>query len=95
MAEPFLNYHFGREVFYDMARAAETVGDHPAALKALDQSLRRDDSWSQPYILRAQISKAQGDLPGARANYLKALDYCGDDKELQASIEKALADLAQ
>ena len=28
MSEPFLNYHFGHEVFYDMARAAETAGDH-------------------------------------------------------------------
>jgi len=34
-------------------------------------------------------------MAGARENYLKALDYCGNDKELQASIEKALADLAK
>ncbi len=95
MSQPFLNPSLGREVFYDMARASEVAGDHGAALKTLDQSLRRKSDWPQPYILRAEIFKTQGNLAGARENYLKALDAVGDDKELQASIEKTLADLTK
>jgi serine/threonine protein kinase len=94
MSRPFLNPDFGHEIFYDTARAAEATSDHEAALKALDQSLQRKADWSQPYILRAQILKEQGDLAGVRENYVKALDYA-DDPDLKATIEKALADLAK
>jgi tetratricopeptide (TPR) repeat protein len=95
MSQPFLNPDMGREIFYDIARAAETAGDHAEALKALDQSVRRKSDWPYSYTLRAEILKAQGDLARARENYLKALDYVYNDRELQASIEKALADLAR
>ena len=95
MSEPFLNPNFGHEIFYDMARAAETAGDHAAALKALDQSQQRNRDWPYSYILRAEILKAQGDLARARENYLKALDYVTSDRDLKASIEKALADLTR
>ncbi|HEY4720619.1 MAG TPA: tetratricopeptide repeat protein, partial [Anaerolineae bacterium] len=95
MSQPFLNPDMGREIFYDIARAAETAGDHAAALKALDQSQQRKRDWPYSYILRAEILKVQGDLAKARENYLKALDYVYSDRDLKASIEKALADLTK
>ncbi len=95
MSQPFLNTDFGHEIFYDMARAAEAAGDHAAAQGYLDQALQKNDSWPEPYVLRAQILKDQGDLAGARENYLKALDYASDDEDLKASIQQALTDLTK
>jgi serine/threonine protein kinase len=95
MAQPFLNTDFGHEIFYDMARTAEASGDHVAAQKYIAQSLERNDGWPRPYILRAQIFKEQGDLAGARENYLKALDLVDDKDKLKEFITKALADLTQ
>jgi serine/threonine protein kinase len=94
MSQPFLNPDFGHEIFYDMARAESAAGDPAAAQEYLTKSLQFKDDWPQSYILRAQILKDQGDLAGARENYLKALDYA-NDPDLKAAIEKALTDLAK
>jgi tetratricopeptide (TPR) repeat protein len=95
MAEPFLNPRTGHEVFYDMARAAMAADDLTTAQGYLTQSLQNEKSWPEPYVLQAEILKKQGDLAGARENYLKALDYVGDNADLKATIEKALTDLAK
>jgi tRNA A-37 threonylcarbamoyl transferase component Bud32 len=95
MSQPFLNPHFGHEIFYDMARAAVADGDSVAAQEYLSQSLQNEKFWSQPYILQAEILKDQGDLAGARESYLKARDYAYDEPDLQAEIDQALADLAR
>jgi tetratricopeptide (TPR) repeat protein len=95
MAEPFLNPRAGHEIYYDMARAAVDAGDLKTAQQYLSQSLEREKFWPEPYMLQAEILKEQGDLAGARENYLKAKDYAYDDPDLEAGIEKALADLAK
>jgi tetratricopeptide (TPR) repeat protein len=95
MAEPFLNPRAGHEVHYDMARAALAMGDLGRAQEYLTASLDKEKFWSEPYILQAQILKEQGDLAGARENFLKAKDYAYDRPQLQAVIEKALAELAR
>jgi len=95
MAEPFLNPRAGHEVYYDMARAAMADGDLAAAQEYLSASLAKEKFWPEPYILQAQILKEQGDLAGARDSYLKAKDYTYDKPDLEAAIEKALADLAK
>lgn len=95
MSQPFLNLDFQHEIHYDLARAAEAGGDHAAALKHLDQFLQINNSWAPAYVLQAEILKEKGDLAGARASYLKALDIVGSDADLQASIEKALTDLTK
>ncbi len=94
MSSPFLNLDFGHEIYYDLARAAVATGDLAAAQDYLTQSLQKGER-AEPYILRAEILKQQGDLAGARENYLKALDYTSDNPDLKAAVEKALADLAQ
>jgi Tfp pilus assembly protein PilF len=71
------------------------AGDLTAAQGYLTQSLQNEQSWPEPYVLQAEILKKQGDLAGARENYLKALDYAYDNQDLQAAIEKALADLTK
>jgi tRNA A-37 threonylcarbamoyl transferase component Bud32/Tfp pilus assembly protein PilF len=95
MAEPYLNPRAGYEVHYDMARAAFAAGDLAAAQDYLDAALKQDKFWAEPYVLRAQLLKEQGDLAGARASYLQAKDYVYDKPELEAAIEKALVDLAK
>jgi serine/threonine protein kinase/predicted Zn-dependent protease len=95
MAEPFLNPRAGHEIYYDMARAAKEAGDLAAAQKYLTTSLQKESFWPAPYILQAEILKEQGDLAGARESYLKAKDYASDNPDLEAEIEKALADLAK
>jgi Tfp pilus assembly protein PilF len=95
MAEPFLNPRAGHEIFYDMARAAMAAGDLTAAQNYLSTSLEKEKFWPQPYMLQAQILKEQGDLAGARENYLKAKDYAYDDPDLATEIDQALADLAK
>ena len=94
MSQPFLNTHFGHEIFFDLALAAMSAGDLEAAQQYLTQALERDSSWVGPYVLRAEILKEQGDLAGARENYLQALDYAADS-DMTAEIEQALADLAK
>jgi Tfp pilus assembly protein PilF len=76
-----------------MALAAVSAGDLAAAQQYVIQALERDSSWVGPYMLRAEILKEQGDLAGARENYLQALDYANPD--MAAEIEQALADLTQ
>jgi tetratricopeptide (TPR) repeat protein len=95
MALPFLNTDFGHEIFYDMARAEVALGVQATAQEDLTQTLQRNDSWPEPYMLRAQILKDQGDLAGARENYLKALDYVSNDDKLKTAIEQALTDLTK
>jgi serine/threonine protein kinase/Tfp pilus assembly protein PilF len=95
MAEPYLNPRAGREIHYDMARAAVAAGDLDAAQEYLTTSLEKEKFWPQPYILQAELLKERGDLAGARASYLKAKDYAYDDPELAAEIEQALTDLAK
>lgn len=94
MSSPFLNLDFGHEIYYDLARAAVATGDLTAAQDYLTQSLQKSER-AEPYILRAEILKQQGDLAGARESYLKALDYTSDNPDLKASVEKALADLTK
>jgi tetratricopeptide (TPR) repeat protein len=95
MSQPFLNTDFRHEIFFDMALAAVAAGDLVTAQDYVNRSLERDSAWVGPYVLRAEILKDQGDLAGARENYLKALDYVYDEPDLQAEIEQALADLAK
>ena len=78
-----------------MARAAHALGDIDAALGFIDQSLQRNDYWPYPYIERGQILFEQGDLAGARENYLKAGEIASDDPELQASIDELLTGLSK
>ena len=93
MSQPFLNTSFGHEIFFDMALTAMSAGDLAAAQQYVTQAVERDSSWVGPYVLRAEILKEQGDLAGARENYLQALDYANSD--MAAEIEQALADLTQ
>jgi tetratricopeptide (TPR) repeat protein len=95
MSQPFLNTNFRHEIFFDMALAALTTGDLDSAQDYVSKAFERDSDWVGPYVLRAEILKEQGDLAGARENYLKALDYVYDEPDLQAEIEQALADLTQ
>jgi len=92
---PFFTTEFGHDIFYDMARAAHALGDIDAALGFIDQSLQRNDYWPYPYIERGQILFEQGDLAGARENYLKAREIASDDPELQASIDELLTGLSK
>ncbi|HLF25593.1 MAG TPA: protein kinase [Anaerolineae bacterium] len=92
---PFFQIEFGREIHYDMARAAHGQSDLEAALGFIEQSLQRDDYWPYPYIERGLILTEQGDLAGARENYLKALETVSDNPDLRASIEELLAGLTK
>ena len=95
ISEPFLNKDFGHELYFHLAQAAYDVDDLDAALDYLAHSITNDEWWAYPYALRGVILAQQGDLPGAREAYLKALDLAGDDEDLRNTLQEELSALTQ
>lgn len=64
--------HGDASVYYGLAHACVGLGDHAAALEALDQALAHEPANLQVLALKAEVLGATGDLHGA-ANYARAI----------------------
>jgi aspartyl/asparaginyl beta-hydroxylase (cupin superfamily) len=64
--------HGDASVYFGLAHACVGMGDHAAALAALDRALDQEPSNLQVLALKAEVLGATGDLHGA-ANYARAI----------------------
>jgi len=65
MSEPISQFHFGRELFsYDNGARCRKLPAITRGAQGAGPILQRNSDWPQPYILRAEIFKAQGKARG-------------------------------
>jgi aspartate beta-hydroxylase len=64
--------HGDASVYFGLAHACVSLGDHPAALAALDRALDHEPANLHVLALKAEVLAAGGDLHGA-ANYARAI----------------------
>lgn len=97
-SQPFFISEFGRNIYFDMARAQHALGNPDAALQLIDRSLADgNDYWPEPYIERGLILHEQNHRADARENFNMALDIAqGQNKtDLATDIRRFIAELTQ
>lgn len=93
-AEPYFYPDFGHELRFDIALGMFQAGDLNGAQEMIDESLGHFDWWPQPFMLRAEIFKTQGQLAEAREALLYALEIAESDyPDMVPPIEEMLRNI--
>jgi len=76
-----------------LGRHAKRRGDLATAARWYDEALKADPRAAEVQVNRGNVFFLQGDLAGAKAAYLAAVDHAGGDRTVQAAAHYDLSKL--
>jgi len=82
--EALARAHPAPQPLLELARAQSGLGQHDAALSALQRAIAMRGDWPLARLVLADLRYARGDANGAYAAYLDYLRYAPNDRELMA-----------